>query len=137
LPEATVALFAFLLHFVWEMLQVPLFVGMAQVPHWAALLFCLQATIGDTAIALFSYSAASAVSRDRRWLLRPRKSELTIYLAAGLVATLFLERMATGPLARWQYVQQCRSFLDWKLGPHRFCSGSFCHSSRSRWRADT
>ena len=45
------ALFSFLLHFVWEMLQVPLYVEMANAAHWEATRVCLFATMGDVGIA--------------------------------------------------------------------------------------
>ena len=46
MPELAVALFSFLLHFVWEMLQVPAFAGMTEMPHWEGIRLCLSATIG-------------------------------------------------------------------------------------------
>ena len=46
-PEFNVALFAFLLNFPWEFLQVPFFAEMPTMAHWDAVLFCARATLGD------------------------------------------------------------------------------------------
>ena len=54
LPEVNIAIFAFLLNFVWEFWQVPFFEGMPTAPHWEAIKFCTSATVGDVALALLS-----------------------------------------------------------------------------------
>ena len=54
-PEWVLAMYAFLGHFVWEMLQTPFFAGMPTMAHWPATLMCLKATIGDVVIALAEY----------------------------------------------------------------------------------
>ena len=46
-PELPVAMFSFLLHFVWEFLQVPTYAGMAEMAHWQGIKLCTSATIGD------------------------------------------------------------------------------------------
>lgn len=95
-------LFAFLLHFAWEILQVPFFVQMPTMGHWQAISVCLRATLGDVAIALTSFGAAALLEQQFRWFLQPSGWALSAYLATGLIATLLLERyaIATG---RWSY----------------------------------
>ena len=44
-PEATVAIFALLLNFPWEILRAPLFADMASLPHAEATRACLRATV--------------------------------------------------------------------------------------------
>lgn len=92
---------AFML-FVWEILQVPFFVQMPATEHWQAIEMCLKATIGDVAIALASFGSAAMLDRHFPWFLQPSRQALSVYLATGLIATLFLERyaIATG---RWSY----------------------------------
>lgn len=46
LPEVTLVVFALLLNFPWEVLQAPLFEGMAAAPHSTVVGACLQATLG-------------------------------------------------------------------------------------------
>jgi hypothetical protein len=99
---AAFMLFAFLLHFVWEFLQVPFFAQMPTTKHWQAIGMCLRATIGDVAIALVSFAMAALVDRSFRWFLQPSGRALSAYLATGLIATIFLERHAIAT-ARWSY----------------------------------
>lgn len=100
LPAFT--LFAFLLHFAWEILQVPFFAQMPNMEHRQAIAICLKATLGDVAIALASFGSAAMLDRHFPWFLQPSRQALSVYLATGLIATLFLERyaIATG---RWSY----------------------------------
>lgn len=103
MPEAAIALFSFLLHFVWEMLQVPAFAGMTEMPHWEGIRLCLSATIGDVAIALGAFWFTAFVAGSRHWLMRPRTQDVAIFIAAGLVATVVLEYYHTNISLRWSY----------------------------------
>ena len=96
LPELHVAVFAFLLHFAWEMFQVGFFQGMAQKAHAAALYECTRATFGDVTIALATYWAiAIFVRRGRSWILRPRPGEVARFAGLGMAVTIALELHAT------------------------------------------
>ncbi|HEV2150070.1 MAG TPA: hypothetical protein VGR37_21920 [Longimicrobiaceae bacterium] len=104
LPEVNVAIFAFLLNFVWEFWQVPFFEGMAAAPHWDAVQFCTGATLGDAGIALVGFWAVAAV-RSRAWILRPTSGEVIAFTAVGVAITLPLEWLATEVLRRWTYAE--------------------------------
>lgn len=101
-PEWVAALYLFLLHFVWEMLQTPLFAGMATMQHWPATLMCLQATLGDVAIGVAAFCAAAFAQSDRGWFLAPRARALAVYIATGIALTIGLELHAIGQ-GRWAY----------------------------------
>ncbi len=103
-PVVNVALFAFLLNYPWEFLQVPLFRGMAQAPHWDAIKVCTRATLGDAAIAAVAFWGVAAVA-GARWILRPSVGQVAGFIAIGVAITLVLERLATGPLGRWEYAE--------------------------------
>jgi len=103
LPELNFAVFAFLLNFPWEFLQIPLYVGMADAPHWDATKVCAFATLGDAVIMVVAYWTAAVAARSRYWFLKPRQWPITVFLLAGIAITIVLERLATGPLDRWQY----------------------------------
>jgi hypothetical protein len=96
------SLFSFLLHFTWEMLQVPFFAQLPAMAHWHAILVCLQATIGDVAIALVAFGAGAWLGGQVRWFLKPSGKALAAYVSTGLVATFFLERHALAA-GRWSY----------------------------------
>jgi hypothetical protein len=103
LPELPLAGFGFLTHFLWEMLQVPWFTGMAKASHGSVVWMCIQASGGDVLILLASFWFSSIVFGHRRWLLEgKRKPAITLLLAAFLV-TIVMEWLATGPLERWTY----------------------------------
>ncbi len=104
-PAANVALFAFLVNYPWEFLQVPLFRNMAAAPHWEAVKVCTSATLGDAAIAVVAFWGVAAAARTRRWILRPSAVQVAGFVAIGLAITLALEWLATGPLGRWEYAE--------------------------------
>lgn len=102
-PELPLALFALLLHFPWEMLQAPLWVGMANLAHAEGVRVCTIASLGDVAIALAAFWSGALAARSRLWLLDPPRGALFAYLLVGLVITIAYELAATGPLGFWEY----------------------------------
>lgn len=105
-PEFNVALFAFLLNFPWEFLQVPFFVTMPEMAHWDAVLFCTRATLGDVLIALIAFWAVAGLRRHRHWLLRPDLRSTLGFVSVGIVITVGLEWHATELQQRWQYAER-------------------------------
>lgn len=96
------ALFSFLFHFAWEILQAPLFARMPVMTHWQATLICLQATFGDVAIALASFAAGAGWNRTWKWYESPGQQALIAYLATGLALTIAFEWHAVRT-GRWSY----------------------------------
>ena len=105
LPEFNVALFAILLNYPWEFLQVPLFDRMPDAPHWEAIKSCTRATLGDAVIMLIAYGSIAAVARDRRWFVAPRAGQVALFSSVGVSITIAIERMALGGLwmGGWAY----------------------------------
>ncbi len=103
LPETNMLFFAFLLHFPWEMLQVPLYAQLPDTTHWQGIRTCLSATIGDAAIALLAFWCAALAVRSRQWFRWRNRAAFMVYLCVGLLATVVLERRATGSAQRWVY----------------------------------
>lgn len=105
-PELNFFIFAALLNFPWEFIQVPLYAEMADAGHWDAIRLCTRATLGDATILLVAYWIAAVVARDRWWFVDWRWLELAAFLAAGLAITLMLEHLATvstRPGWGWRY----------------------------------
>ncbi len=102
-PEFAILLVASLLHFVWEMLQAPFWVGMAAMPHWEGIRTCAIATVGDVMIALVAFWAGAIAVQSRAWLLSPNRSAVIAYIVTGLLITVAYEFLTTGPLGRWEY----------------------------------
>ena len=100
---AAFAGFAFLLHFVWEMLQSPLYTNLRGASHEEAVWICTRAALGDVGIGLAAYAAGALAQRDRVWIVHPRARGWLAYLLAGVATTLVLEYLGTGSLQRWTY----------------------------------
>lgn len=94
---------AFFLHFVWEMWQIPLYVGMSEAGHWSAVVQCTRATVGDGFIALMAYGIAAIATRNKLWLFQRSVSNMSLYLISGLTITVIIEYFATTVYGRWQY----------------------------------
>ena len=105
-PEFNVAIFALLLNFAWEILQAPLYAGMAGMPHAQVTMACLQATFGDMVIMLLAYGAVAAVSRSRHWIVAASGWQLSWFIAIGLVITAGIEWLATRGhwVQSWSYL---------------------------------
>ena len=97
------ALFTFLFHFAWEILQAPLFAEMPVIGHWQATLVCLKATLGDIGIALASFAVGVWWQRYWRWFVMPTKGALAAYLATGVLITIVFEWYAIYWAGRWSY----------------------------------
>lgn len=97
------ALFTFLFHFTWEVLQTPLFDRMPVISHWHATLVCLKATFGDVGIALASFAAGAVSDKRWTWFVNPSRRALAAYLATGVLITIVFEWYAVYWAGRWAY----------------------------------
>lgn len=105
-PEFNVAVFALLLNFAWEILQAPLYVGMAEMPHAQVTKACLQATVGDAVIMLLAYGVVAVVARSRRWIAAPNGWQLALFVVIGVSITAAIEWLATRGywISSWNYL---------------------------------
>jgi len=103
LPELNISIFSFLLNFVWEFWQVPLFRAMAGDAHWEGIKTCTQATLGDAGIALLSFWAVSLSVKSRQWILNPRPKNIVGFVFVGVLITVVFEWLATKVFERWTY----------------------------------
>lgn len=102
-PEVNIALFSFLLHLVWELVQVPFFAGMPSSQHWVAIRICARATAGDAVIAVVIFWAVAAIARSRSWILAPTRGQVSGFVGTGLLVTIVVEWLSTQVLGRWAY----------------------------------
>ncbi|PWG64517.1 hypothetical protein DEM34_04095 [Spiribacter halobius] len=102
-PELNVALFAFLLNYPWEFLQVPFFRDMPTANHWDAIVFCTRAAGGDALIALAGFWIVALVWKTRGWILRPRFAHVAVFVLVGVLTTVAFEWHATVVAERWTY----------------------------------
>ena len=102
-PEVTVAFLSFVLHFVWEFLQVPTYAGMAEMNHWDGVKLCTSATVGDVGFALTAFWITSAASRSRQWIVEPRVWQIALFVLVGIGLTVGFEHYYTEVSERWNY----------------------------------
>lgn len=102
-PELPLAGFGFLVHFAWEMLQVPWFTGMVEASHGAVVWLCTKATGGDVFILLVAFWLGSSVVGRRGWLAHGSRAAATVVVVTGLAITVGFEYLAIGVLGRWSY----------------------------------
>lgn len=102
-PEFNILVFSFLINLPWELWQVTFYQGIAEQPHGAGVKACTQATFGDSGIALAAFWVTALIAKSRNWILRPRRSDIAVFVGVGLVATIAFETLATGALERWAY----------------------------------
>lgn len=103
-PEVDMAIFALLLNYPWELLQAPLYLGMATAPHWLAVQRCTVATIGDGVLMLFAYFVIAVCSRRRWWVLRPTRLQSYAFILIGVGVTIAVERWSiSGVSGGWVY----------------------------------
>lgn len=103
IPELNVAIFSFLLNFIWEMWQIPFFVDIPSGTHWAGVVACTQATFGDAAISIVAFWCVAALARSRRWIYKPSSLQIGSFIMVGVVITIVFEAIATVFLDRWSY----------------------------------
>lgn len=94
---------SFLLHFAWEMWQVPFFVGMDSSPHAEVVWLCTRAALGDVGIALLALVPLLWQRHGIYHLFELRYSHCLVYVATGLLITVAFEYAATELLSRWEY----------------------------------
>lgn len=116
-PWLALALFAFGLHFVWEILHSPLYVGLAGGTHLEGIKCCLLATVGDVILTLAAYGAVAAATRDRLWLATLSASRVGWFVAVGLVATILIEQLSVYAWGRWEYAPAMPTVLGIGLSP--------------------
>lgn len=103
--EINLFFFAFLINFVWEMLQMPLFSYPSNVSLMQINLACLQASTGDAAMIVVAFWFVAILQNGRSWIFHPTARSLALFLLPGILMTVVFEAMATGLLHRWTYAQ--------------------------------
>lgn len=96
-------LLSFAFHFVWEFLQIPLYLGMPDLSHREGVVLCARATAGDVAIALLAFALPAAMLRDWAWPVTGGGRAAALFLGTGLGLTVLIEHLSTAVFGRWTY----------------------------------
>ena len=102
-PEIGISIFGFLLNFIWEIWQVPLFQSMDNLTHFEATIGCTRAAGGDVVILLVAFWTMALTARSRSWIIHPTTIQVTGFIAVGIVITVVVEAISIHVLNRWQY----------------------------------
>ncbi len=102
-PEIKISISGFLLNFIWEIWQVPLFQGMDNLTHFEATIHCTLAALGDVVILLVAFWIIALTARSRSWIIHPKTIQVAGFIAIGIVITVVVEAIAIHVLNRWQY----------------------------------
>ena len=118
LPEFNIVVFAILLNFPWEFLQVPFYAGMPTADHWQGVKSCTQATLGDAVIMLVAYWCVAVVA-GRYWLLRPKIAHIAALVAVGVGITIVIEKLAAAGawVQGWSYSERMLTAFGIGIAP--------------------
>lgn len=94
-PAFLLVVLAFAFHTTWEMLQDPLYAGLATRAHAEVRSACLKAASGDVGITLIAFYAAALVAWSRLWFVSPAVVAVAVWFLTGLLITVGLEWRAT------------------------------------------
>ena len=93
-----------LLNYVWELVQAPLYVGMAE---YNARVFwhCFVASLGDGLMVLLIVAAGWITLGRPDWFIRPGVGGYLLMTTAGVFLAVFVEWAALHILHRWEYTR--------------------------------
>ena len=108
-PELTrfficVAVISFLLHAVWEMVQMPAYKEMVGRPVLQTAVRCTPATLGDVVITFWIYAIGALGARDLRWGVQPRWNVYLVAALLGAMHAVWIEKAAIAS-GRWSYTE--------------------------------
>lgn len=100
---------SFLLNFVWENVQAPLYAGYQSISQhfWS----CFQATVGDVILVLFLYFLLALCRRDMSWIRKIQVADGVALIVVGLVLGVANELLAL-QFGRWWYIS-AMPLLPW------------------------
>jgi hypothetical protein len=105
LPEVSVAAFAFLLNFPWEVWHIQLYRSLETQSYREAVTNVTVASVGDAVLAVIAFWAVAAATRSRVWILHPTPKQIAGFVGVGLGITIAWEWVATEVLGWWQYAE--------------------------------
>ena len=109
----SITMCSFILHFTWEMLQMPLYNKM--LLGWKSTLFCALASVADTIMVLLIYYGFALLYKNNWWMTRPRLYRLLILVIAG-GAGAALGELRHINLGTWSYSAQMPMIPALKVG---------------------
>ena len=100
-----VFLVAVLLNYLWELAQMPLYVGLED---YSAGIFwhCFVASLGDGIMVLLIVAAGWITLKRQDWFERPGIAGYLVMLTVGFFIAVIVERLGVHILRRWEYSEK-------------------------------
>lgn len=98
-------LVSFLLHALWEMLQMAAYRDMAGRPFFETAARCIPATLGDVLLTFWIYSIGALAANNLVWGLRPRWNVYLTLSLLGAIHAIWIEEVALRS-GRWSYTNK-------------------------------
>ena len=105
-----------ILHYIWEMAQGGLFVGMQEQPFAQAAVRCFKATLGDLVITAVAFGSAALAVRRIQWPLVKSSVAPAVFILIGLVITIAFEHFALAT-SRWAYAPEMPTLFGVGISP--------------------
>ncbi len=104
-PAFNIGIFALMLSPPWELGQMWLYTGSAQMSHLQGIRICVTATAGDAVIMLIAFDVVALAARLPAWVRAPTMRQVSGFVAIGLVVTIAVEIVAarSNGLFSWRY----------------------------------
>ena len=115
IPEINLCFFSFFLNFFWEVVQTYFYT--LKDSHFSKMLYgWFHCTFGDVILTIGSFWLVSAVSRNRKWLLKLNRLNFIGFIMVGVVYTVFSEWANVHVFKSWGY-NQSLPIIPWvKMG---------------------
>ena len=94
-------LYSILVNYIWEMLHMPLFVGLP-IQELSSWLICLVASFGDANIILFIWFCGLLIYKDLWWIRKITIPRVLLVVVMGFLITWIFEVHAISS-GRWIY----------------------------------
>lgn len=105
-----------ILHYIWEMAQAGLFVGMKEQPIAQSAVRCFKAALGDVVITAIAFAPAALSVRRIHWPLMSTFVAPVVCVATGLVITIRFEKFALAT-SRWAYAPEMPTLFGIGISP--------------------
>ncbi len=99
--ELNIIFFSLLLHIFWEGLHSYFYIfpdGLNVYPR-----FCWWCITGDVLITLGAFFFVSFIFKTRKWIVKPTKNQIMLFILAGVVYTMISEFIHVNIKGTWQY----------------------------------
>lgn len=97
-------LIAFVLNWIWEMVQMPSFVEMAGRSWWSTVVRCTIATVGDVGVTLTAYILVALATGKLQWAKERNWNTYAVSALLGVYHAILTERWALAS-GSWSYTE--------------------------------